>query len=193
MNTPDDDEIDEDELAEELAGEIPDFKISPEEHARLKNKLFTSDFGRLKRFDERYLVCGSGSNGDAATRRDTAYDILDSRDDATAFKLEDFGFTGEDMDLWWRGFDILCGRATKIAVVIEDFHGGYASEMAYLWRDEYRARTWLVTRIYDDEATMREQYDDPMARSCSIAFAREGRVFEWDDPSAFREAVERIP
>ena len=182
-----------DEVTEAMAAAMPDVELTPEEHARFKARLFTAEFRGLKRFDERYLVCGSGGDGAAASRRDDAYDLLAARDGATAFRLEDFGFTDDDLDLWWRAFDVLCGRATTIVVVLEDFHGGYASEMAYLWTEPYRSRTWLLQRVYDDEATMRAKYDDPMARSCSIAFARLGRVLEWSAPPGFRQAVERVP
>ena len=190
---PIDDEFDEAAFTQSMERELPEFELTPAEHQRLKRALFTEDWTRLGRFEERYFVCGSGSDDAAGARRELATDRLEARAGATAFRLEDFGLTGADLDLWWRAFDILCGRATTIAVVLEDFHGGYASEMAYLWTPEYRDRTWLLMRIYADEATMRERYDDPMARSCAIAFDREGRRLEWTDPAGFLAVLERVP
>lgn len=50
-----------------------------------------------------------------------------------ATTLEDYGLTPDEIRLWARAFDILCGRATHIVAVIEDFDGGYVWEMGLLF------------------------------------------------------------
>ncbi|ELY97272.1 hypothetical protein C482_13600 [Natrialba chahannaoensis JCM 10990] len=83
-----------------------------------------------------------GGTTGAATRRKIVYELVDDRTDppAVAFRLEDYGLTPDEIRLWARAFDILCGRATHIVAVIEDFDGGYVWEMGLLFAPPYRER-----------------------------------------------------
>jgi hypothetical protein len=90
-------------------------------------------------------------------------------------------------------FDILCGRATHIIGVIEDFDGGYVWELGLLFAPSYRENVWVLKRRYPDEETEREQYDNEMAVSHVRLLLTGERCHEWVDTDELRNAVGEIP
>lgn len=188
----DDDPPKEGELLDELTDGI---SLTPEENEQIKDLVHGPQFQRIKGYDRRYLVVGAGDGDDAATRRQFVYDLLDGRDDppATATQLEDFGLTGEDIRLWVRVFDILCGICTHISAVIEDFDGGYVWELGLLFAPEYREKTWVLKRAYESEEREREHYDNGMAASYVELLLTGERAQEWTDREELERAVSTIP
>jgi hypothetical protein len=114
-----------------------------------------------------------------------------------AFRLEDFGFTGEDIAVWAPAFDVLSEMASSVVGVLEDFDGGHVWELGYLYYQQAHVRNvlWLLKRIYEDEAEMRDRYDNGMAAShlAALEAAAGDRVVEWSDPSDLPAAVASIP
>lgn len=170
---------------------------TPQQHEQLKNSLHDSDrFDEIKQAKRRYLIAGSGSD-DPGERRERVCSQLDRRRGASAFRLEDFEFTGDDIDLWAPAFDILSSMASHIVGVIEDFDGGYVWELGFLYHLQRHTRDilWLLKRIYDTDDEMREQYDNGMAASHMAALekAASDRVITWKDDAELSEAVEQIP
>lgn len=193
------------EIDDSTASDIPDedeilpavegIEIGPEEHQRVKDLVNGDRLARIKGHDRRYLVAGAGGEDGAATRRKTVYDLLDNRTDppAVAFRLEDFGLTKEEMRLWVRVFDILCGRATHIVGVLEDFDGGYVWELGLLFGPTYREKVWILKRRYPDDEVEREQYDNGMAISHVELLLTGDRCYEWEAASDLADVVENIP
>lgn len=190
--------------AADLIGDISDgelhddaaLSLTPEQHQRLKNGLHGSQFDDIRRVDRRYLVVGSGS-GESGDRRRRVCSQLDDRRDAVAFRLEEFGFDNEDLDLWAPAFDILSAQATWVVGVIEDFEGGHVWELGYLYRQQTNVRDvlWLLKRVYDDPTTHRAHYDNGMAAShlAALEAAVSDRVVEWSTVAELDHAVEEIP
>ncbi|ELY54490.1 hypothetical protein [Natronolimnohabitans innermongolicus] len=180
---------------DELLDEIEDVRLSPSEHQRIKDLLNGDRMDRITGHDRRYLVAGAGGESGAVTRREIVYDRLDSRTDppATAMQLEDFGLTPEEIRLWTRVFDILCGRATHIVAVIEDFDGGYVWELGLLFSPSYREKVWVLKRRYLDEKTEREQYANGMAASHVELLLTGDNAYEWADVDELRDGIDEIP
>ena len=194
---------DDSEPEEFVAGVDPDdlqregrLQPTPEQHERLKQGLHGELFADLRRAERRYLVIGRGA-GEAGRRRRTVCDLLDRRRDAVAYRLEDFGFTGEELDLWAPAFEILAEMSSHVVGVLEDYDGGHVWELGYLYRYQTTVRDvlWLLKRRYDDAETARERYDNGMAAShlASLEAAVGDRVITWRDADELREAVEAIP
>jgi hypothetical protein len=171
-------------------------KPTPEQHERLKDGLHGELFADIRRADRRYLVVGSGSDA-SGNRRQTVCALLEERRDAIAFRLEDFGFTGDELDLWAPAFDILSEMSSIIVGIIEDYDGGHVWELGYLYHYQTTVRDvlWVLKRVYDTEATMRERYDNGMAAShlAALEKAIADRVVEWTNPDELPEAVEAVP
>ena len=180
---------------EEVITEIEAISLTPSEHQRIKDLVNGEQMNRIKGHDRRYLVVGAGGETGAATRRRIVYDLLDARTDppAVAMRLEDFGLTPEEIRLWTRVFDILCGRATHIVGVIEDFDGGYVWELGLLFAPSYRESVWVLKRRYPDEETERERYDNGMAASHVRLLLTGERCHEWVDVDELRNVVGEIP
>ena len=176
-----------------LAG-LEEITLTPAEHQRIKN-LVNEDIDELKGYERRYLNVGAGGDADAAQRRELVYELLDGRTTppATAFTLEDFGFTTDERRLWCRAFDILCGRATHIVAVIEDFDGGYVWELGLLFAPSYREKAWVLKRRYGDGETERDRYENGMAISHVELLLTGPRCHEWTDSRELRAAVQEIP
>ncbi len=184
-------DVDTDELVVEGA-----LAPTPEQHERLKSGLHGTLLQRIRRADRRYLVIGRGG-GEKGDRRTDVRDVLSGRNGALAYRLEDFGFTGEEIDLWAPAFDVLAEMSSIIVGVLEDFDGGHVWELGYLYHHQTSVRDvlWLLKRVYASDTEMRERYDNGMAASHIRALeeAVEERVIEWDDPEDLRVAVEGIP
>ena len=180
---------------DELIAEIEAVSLSPNEHQRIKDLVNGERMDRIKGYDRRYLIVGAGGETGAATRREIVYELLDERTDppAVAMQLEDFGLTPEEIRLWTRVFDILCGRATHIVAVIEDFDGGYVWELGLLFAPSYREKTWVLKRRYPDEETERERYANGMAASYVELLLTGDRAHEWLDADELRDVVDEIP
>lgn len=178
----------------ELVDELKNVSLSPTEHQRIKD-LVNRDLDNIKGYDRRYLSVGAGGTTGAATRRKTVYDLLDDRTNppAVAFRLEDYGLTRDEIRLWARAFDILCGRATHIVAVIEDFDGGYVWELGLLFAPPYREKAWVLKRKYDTPQTEREKYENGMAASHVKLLLTGPRCCEWGDADDLRDAVREIP
>lgn len=179
----------------EVLAEIEDVSLTPSEHQRVKDLVHGEQLDRIKGHDRRYLVVGAGGEAGAATRRMLVYDQLDARRNppSVAFRLEDFGLTPDEMRLWHRVFDVLCGMATHVTAVLEDFDGGYVWELGLLFAPSYREKVWVLKRRYPDEQREREQYDNGMAAAHVKELLTGDRCYEWTDTDELRDAVERIP
>lgn len=178
---------------EEIIGGVEGVSLTPAEHQRIKDLVNGDEMGRIKGHDRRYLVAGAGGESGAASRRQLVYDKLDDRDSAVAMRLEDFGLTPEEITLWVRVFDILCGRATHIVGVIEDFDGGYVWELGLLFAPSYREDVWILKRRYQDDDTERQRFDNGMAASHVEALLTGDRCHEWVDTDGLRAAVRNVP
>lgn len=182
--------------AEEFAAAVDDITLTPDQHERLKDTVYTA--ARLQTFrthDSRYLVAGAGANapGDRYDRRVAVRDRLDARPDATALFLEDLGLGREELDLWFRTFDILCGEATAVVAVIEAHDGGVVAELGCIGQFEHRAKGWVLKRVYADDATADDRYTNPMAASIVAELAGVGRVLEWTDRSDLLTKTRDLP
>jgi len=182
---------DEDELLDGLTG----ISLTPAEHQRVKDLVNGEHLQRIKGHERRYLVAGGGGETDAASRRQLVSDRLDSRTDppAVATRLEDFGLTPEEIRLWTRVFDVLCGMATHVVAVVEDFDGGYVWELGLLFAPSYREKSWVLKRRYTDEGTEREHYDNGMGASHVELLLTGPRAFEWVDVDELHEVVDKVP
>ncbi|WP_225335614.1 hypothetical protein [Halomicrobium urmianum] len=180
---------------EEILAEIEGVSLTPSEHQRVKDLVNGEQMTRIKGHDRRYLVAGAGGETGAATRRTIVYDLLDARRNppAVAFQLEDFGLTPEEIRLWHRVFDILCGMATHIVGVVEDFDGGYVWELGLLFAPSYRENVWVLKRRYPNDEEERERYDNGMAASHVQQLLTGDRCHEWADTDELRDAVEHVP
>ena len=178
----------------DLVAGLEEITLTPAEHQRIKN-LVNEDIDELKGYERRYLNVGAGGDADATRRRELVYELLDGRTTppATAFELEDFGFTTDERRLWCRAFDILCGRATHIVAVIEDFDGGYVWELGLLFAPSYREKAWVLKRRYGDGETERNRYENGMAISHVELLLTGPRCHEWTDSRELRAAVQEIP
>lgn len=179
----------------EILEGLTEIQLTPTEHQRIKDLVNGDQLDRLKGYERRYLVAGAGGDTGAAARRQLVYDRLDSRTNpsAVAVQLEDFGLTPEDIRLWTRVFDILCGMATHIVAVIEDFDGGYVWELGLLFAPSYREKVWVLKRRYPDEDTERDTYDNGMSASHVKLLLTGAHAFEWTDTDELRAAVDDIP
>lgn len=182
---------DQDEILEGLT----EIQLTPTEHQRIKDLVNGDQLDRIKGHERRYLVAGAGGDTGAASRRQLVYDRLDSRTNppAVATQLEDFGLTPEAIRLWTRVFDILCGMATHIVAVIEDFDGGYVWELGLLFAPSYREKAWVLKRRYPDDDTERDKYDNGMSASHVKLLLTGSQAFEWIDTDELRAVVDEIP
>lgn len=179
---------------EEPYSGVDDIVLNPEEHQQVKDLVNGEMLRDIKQHDRKYLVVGDGSTDGAADRRQTVYDLLDSRRSppSIAFQLEDFGLD-ERSKLWARVFDILCGRSTHVVPVVEDFDGGYVWELGLLYAPEYRAKVWVLRRRYTEPEVDREKYDNGMAYSHIRQLLASDRCIEWVSEEDLPAAVEQIP
>lgn len=179
---------------EPLAG-VKDIELTPEEHQKIKDLVNGDRLTQVKNHERRYLICGAGGETGAAERRMMVYDRLDSRSSpsAMATRLEDFDLGTEEIRLWARVFDILCGEATHIVAVIEDFDGGYVWEMGLLFASEYREKGWILKRRYDTEEKERERYENGMAASHVELLLTGDWCHEWTDRDELERAIEKVP
>ena len=106
---------------------------------------------------------GSGKRGE---RRRHVCARLDDHRDAITFRLEEFGFDADGLDLA-PAFEVLSAQAAWVVGVIEDFDGGHVWKLGYLYRQQTSVRDvlWLLKRVYDDPAEHRAQYENRMAAS----------------------------
>lgn len=181
---------------EQVVDELADgISLSPAEHERVKNLVHGQQFQRIKGFDRRYLVVGTGEDDEAGERRQFVYDRLDSRTNppAVATQLEDYDLRKDEMRLWVRVFDILCGMCTQIVAVIEDFEGGYVWELGLIFAPTYRKKTWILKRRYQDQETERERFANGMAISHVKLLLDGERAQEWIDAEELRDVVQSIP
>ncbi|QPV62740.1 aminopeptidase [Halosimplex litoreum] len=182
----------------ELVDASPDsLTLTPEQHERLKTHVHGDRLSDIQYSDRRYLVVGRGGDDGPGRRRRRVRDQLDDRREATAFMLEDFGLSGEEIDLWAPGFEILCEQASHVVGVLEDYDGGHVWELGYLYHEQSRVRDalWLLKRTYESDERRRERYDNGMAASHLAALERvaDDRVVRWDGEGDLRRAVEEIP
>lgn len=170
---------------------------TPHQHEQLKDQLHGEQFQEIKRAERRYLVVGRSGEEGPGKRRLQVCRQLDARRRASAFRLEDFGFTGDDLDLWAPAFDILSSMASRIVGVLEDFDGGHVWELGYLYhhQDHVRDVLWLLKRTYGSEDRMRAKYDNGMAAShlAALEEAAGDRLLRWHDEDDLADAVREIP
>lgn len=187
---------DSDEIPDEaeILGGLTEIQVTPSEHQRVKDLVNGDLIDDIKGHERRYLVAGAGGDSGAASRRQLVYDRLDSRTNppAVATQLEDFGLTPEEIRLWTRVFDILCGMATHIVAVIEDFDGGYVWELGLLFAPSYREKAWVLKRRYPDDETERTKYDNGMSASHVKLLLTGARAYEWTDTGELNAVVDKI-
>lgn len=89
---------------------------------------------------------------------------------------EVFDFTTE----WTAKFKLLVSYADLIVGVYEHSNGGHCWEAGYIDQYEYRTRTHVFYRVYDDE---REQYDayNGMFWTYLKSLENVGRAHTWTD------------
>lgn len=204
--TDDRPESDESEYLEGVEGEQIDrlidtgantLSLTPSQHERIKSLIHGSEtFDEITNAETRYLVVGR-DEGDLGDRRKMVQKLLGSRRSATAFRLEDFGLAGDDIDIWAPAFDLLTEMATYVVGVIEDYDGGHVWELGFLYHHESHVHDslWILKRIYADEEIQRERYDNGMAAShlAVLEEAVEERVVRWQTEDELKHAVEEIP
>lgn len=180
---------------DEILAGLTEIQLTPTEHQRIKDLVNGEQLDRIKGHERRYVVAGAGGETGAASRRQLVYDRLDNRTNppAVATQLEDFGLTPEDIRLWTRVFDILCGMATHIVAVIEDFDGGYVWELGLLFAPSYRENAWVLKRRYLDDDTEHDKYDNGMSASHVKLLLTGSQAIEWTDTDELRAAVDEIP
>lgn len=187
---------DSDEIPDEaeILGGLTEIQVTPSEHQRVKDLVNGDLIDDIKGHERRYLVAGAGGDSGAASRRQLVYDRLDSRTNppAVATQLEDFGLTPEEIRLWTRVFDILCGMATHIVAVIEDFDGGYVWELGLLFAPSYREKAWVLKRRYPDDETERTKYDNGMSASHVKLLLTGAQAYEWTDTGELNAVVDKI-
>ncbi|QLH83723.1 aminopeptidase [Halosimplex pelagicum] len=171
--------------------------LTPQQHERLKTHLHGERLNDIQYSDRRYLVVGRGGDDGPGRRRRRVRDQLDDRREATAFMLEDFGLSGDEIDLWAPAFEILCEQATHVVGVLEDYDGGHVWELGYLYHEQSRVRDalWLLKRAYESDERRRERYDNGMAAAHLAALERAAgeRVVHWRGESDLRRAVREVP
>ncbi|QLH78864.1 aminopeptidase [Halosimplex rubrum] len=171
--------------------------LTPRQHERLKTHLHGDRLNDIQYSDRRYLVVGRGGDDGPGQRRRRVRDLLDDRREATAFMLEDFGLSGDEIDLWAPAFEILCEQATHVVGVLEDYGGGHVWELGYLYHEQSRVRDvlWLLKRAYESDERRRERYDNGMAAAHLAALERaaDERVVHWRGASDLDRAVGEIP
>ncbi|WP_458190868.1 aminopeptidase [Haladaptatus sp. NG-WS-4] len=186
------DDVDPDELIDDAT-----LQPTPKQHEQLKNGLHGDRLKELKRADRRYLVIGRGGDDGPGKRRKRVCNLLSDRLDATAFRLEDFGFSGDELDLWAPAFDILSEMASYIVGILEDYDGGHVWELGFLYHYQTRVRNilWLLKRIYATDEEMRNHYDNGIAAShlAVLEEAAADRVIPWEDPTDLPNAVDQLP
>lgn len=171
---------------------------TPQQHELLKDQLHGSEqFDEIKRAERRYLVVGRGGENGAGTRRLQVCRQLDARSEASAFMLEDFGFTADKLALWAPAFDVLSAMATHVVGILEDFDGGHVWELGFLYHQQLHIRDilWLLKRLYESDDRMHEKYDNGMAAShmAVLEEAAGDRLIEWRDEDDLSDAVSEIP
>lgn len=177
----------------EDAPDLGDISLTPAQHEVLKDHFHGSqEYAALRHATSRYLIIGSNS-GDKGQRRIFLRDTLDERPEATAFRLEDFGLSPDEIHLWAAGFDLIAAHATHIVAVLEHFNG-HTWELGLFYPDR-RDDLWVLRRVYDDEETMRQRYDNPMAASYieELLEYNNDRVIDWERPEELESAVDNIP
>lgn len=182
---------------DEVVGE-DQLRPTPQQHEQLKDELHGDDrFDDIRRAERRYLIVGRGGEEGPGKRRLQVCRQLDARREASAFRLEDFGFAGDELDLWAPAFDVLSAMASHVVGVLEDFDGGHVWELGYLYHHQRHVRDvlWLLKRIYESEDRMREKYDNGMAAShlAALEEAAGDRVTSWRDEDDLVDAVREIP
>lgn len=173
--------------------EIDEISLTPKEHEKVKNLVNGEEMRRIQRHTRRYLIVGEGGETEAANRRMIVYHLLDERDDAISTRLEDFDLTSDEIRLWTRIFDILCGRATHVVGVLEDYKGGYVWELGLSYSTSYRDKLWVLKRRYENEKTEREHFDNGMAASHIGTLMTSKRGLEWTNEDELRDRVSKIP
>lgn len=179
---------------EELRQGLEDTELTPAEHERIKNLVHGEKLENISQYPRRYLVVGAGGDSEAADRRLIVVEILNARTrpPSTAIQLGDFGLPTDEMRLWVRVFDILCGSVTHIVGVIEDLDGGYVWELGLMFAPAYREKVWVLKRRYEDEEAERERYDNAMGASHVELLLTGPRAQEWADEDQLRAAVKEI-
>lgn len=180
---------------DEMTDWLEDIQITPDQHQLVKDIVHGDQLQQIKSFDRRYLVIGTGEESGASQRRELVYEQLDNRShpEAVATQLEDYKPTRDEMELWVRVFDILCGQVTHITAVIEDFDGGYVWELGLLFAPSYRPKTWVLKRHYADPDIERERFNNGMAASHTKLLLTGDRAFEWQTEQELLRAVKKIP
>ncbi|MFP8888843.1 hypothetical protein ACLI4U_03625 [Natrialbaceae archaeon A-CW2] len=173
--------------------DVDGLAFSFEEHERLKTLLHGERFRELAYSDRRYLVLGDGGETKRADRRMRVYDQLGSRSNATAFRLEDFDLSPDELALWAAAYENLCAKATHIVAVIEDYAGGYVWELGYLFHEDIREKVWVCKRDYGSETANRGHYDNGMAASHLQLLENADRTCRWTDDEDLETAIESIP
>jgi hypothetical protein len=180
--------------SDELEDTIDSNSLPPAQYEQLKDTVYDSD--RLSAFrqpNSRYLVAGAGkSYPDRYERRVAVRDQLDSRPDTIATFLEDFDLGSDNVALWFRIFDILCGEATHIVAVLEAYEGGIVTELGCIAQFSYRDKAWVLKRHYDTKETRPDQYQNSMAGSVVAELNELNQQMTWRDEEELLDKTRKI-
>lgn len=178
-----------DEVLEETTEHSAVEAVSPEQHQRLKDAVFGATFAEVVASDRAYFVLGS--YGDAEKERVALVrDLLDARDGACAFLMED---VPEAWEYWTTKFKVLAARADHVVCVAEHSDGGHVWESGNLDRDDRRERLHVLKREYVTTEREREAYDAMFADQLRVLDERFGQVYPWADVEELRERVAELP
>jgi hypothetical protein len=164
--------------------------VTPDQHQRLKDAVFSEQFRKVVMNDLSYFVLGSYDGGEKEARLVLVRNTLKSRGTGYhAFLMRELP---DAWEFWTTKFKILAKRATYIVGVFEDSHGSYQWESGYLDQPVYREKSHILKR---DHATSEEEYAafTAMMADCLQILDRMGQVSHWATESELREKIADVP
>lgn len=174
-----------DDLLAAVAAETKQFsdknEFTPAEYERLKDVVH-EDLRPIAYSERSFFIIGSYGDDELVQLRAVQERL---QQEGEAFLMRDIT---DAWEFWTTQFKVLANRATYIVGVFEHTHGGHEWEAGYLDHYEYRHKTQVLKRQYDDEAMERENFDGMFAHYIRF-LDRLGRVYYWSDPDDLLDPV----